>query len=343
MEYNDPVNFEEEIPLDNRSPEQFLLAAQEAAHSLGWLIHHIEDQLMICQTPQSDLSRGELLRIFIQEGKAVIQVLPMNEYYWNQDQNSRVAAQFRSSVSIAEKEMDLSLRSRHPMHLEKYGALVPSKTYKVTPFILYACALVYLVMVLFGVPPLTPNAMELYDWGGNFLPAVMDGQWWRLVTYMFLHAGAMHLVMNGFALLYVGMFLEPLIGKLRLASAYLLTGVFAGIMSLMVHGNSVAVGASGAIFGLYGVFFSLLTTNYLQKTAKTTMMRSLLFFVVFNLLMGMQGNTDNAAHIGGLISGILIGYIFYPGIRNNSSRAKQVALVSILSVCTVLICWLALV
>jgi rhomboid protease GluP len=124
----------------------------------------------------------------------------------------------------------------------------------------------------------------------------------------------MHLIMNTFALLYIGMFLEPLIGKYRFLAAYILTGICAGLMSITMHPASVGVGASGAIFGMYGVFLSLLTTNYIQKSLRKTMLRSILFFVLLNLLYGLEGNTDNAAHIGGLLSGIIIGLLYRRGV-----------------------------
>ena len=113
-------------------------------------------------------------------------------------------------------------------------------------------------------------------------------------------------------------------GKFRFASTYLLTGVCAGLMSIAMHPNSVSIGASGAIFGMYGVFFSILTTSHIQKAQRTTMLRSILFFIVLNLMTGMQGNTDNAAHVGGLLSGIAIGYIYYPGIKQRSSINSQI-------------------
>ena len=146
----------------------------------------------------------------------------------------------------------------------------------------------------------------------------------------------MHLLMNTFALLYIGMFLEPLMGKVRFASAYLMTGIFAGLMSIAMHPASVGVGASGAIFGMYGVFLALLTTRHIKKTLRKTMLRSILFFVVLNLMYGLQGNTDNAAHIGGLLSGLLIGYAYFPGINQQHSIRRQVATTVVLGVCTVL-------
>jgi rhomboid protease GluP len=228
-------------------------------------------------------------------------------------------------------------RNMHPMHREKWGALVISKSYVVTPLIVYANALVFLAMVVSGISPLEPTAKSLFAWGGNFRLAVTDGQWWRLISYQFLHGGAMHLIMNTFALLFIGMYLEPLMGRLRFSAAYVLTGICAGLLSIVMHNNSVGVGASGAIFGLYGVFLSMLTTNHIQKSVRRTMLRSILFFVVYNLIAGLQGNTDNAAHIGGLLSGVLIGYAFFPGISKKANTPKQLATIALLTMATSLL------
>ncbi len=148
---------------------------------------------------------------------------------------------------------------------------------------------------------------------------------------MFLHGGVLHLAGNVFALLYSGLYLEPMLGKLRYFAAYILSGIAAGVVSMVFHDNSVGVGASGAIFGLYGVFLALLTARHVKGTIRTTLLRSLLFFIVYNLLMGLQGNTDNAAHVGGLVSGILIGFAFLPGLREKATKRKQLATIGVIA------------
>lgn len=338
MEALDYVGYTEEIPMYELDADQFLAAARETASGLQWWLLAANESGLVFRTPGTDLSQGEYVIVQVAAGNATLQSVPVNEYYWDEAQHRSNAALFREAMATIAIEQHKASRSRNPVHREKYGALLPSKTYIITPIILYSIALVYLVMVLSGISPVTPTAEGLFRWGGSFREAIAGGEWWRLITYMFLHGGIMHLLMNAYALLYIGMFLEPLMGKFRFAAAYLLAGICAGLLSIIMHSNSVGVGASGAIFGLYGVFFALLTTNYLQKTAKKTMMRSILFFIVFNLLMGMQGNVDNAGHIGGLLSGILIGYAYYPGVRNKASVSGQLAATALLTVAVMLLC-----
>ncbi|GAA4460302.1 hypothetical protein GCM10023093_02700 [Nemorincola caseinilytica] len=327
----------EEISLDGVIPERYMPVLQKAATLLRWMTVAINGNTIICHTPYNERSAGEIVTITADRKKATLHSRPANEYYHDAAMVRNNAILFRKALAQVIEEEEKADRNLHPMHREKYGALLISKSYVVTPLLVYANTLVFIAMVLAGISPLHPTAKSLFLWGGNLAPAVVTGQWWRLITYMFLHGGALHLIMNTFALLYIGMFLEPLMGRIRFTGAYLLTGICAGLLSIAVHTNSVGVGASGAIFGMYGVFLSMLTTSHIQKTLRKTMMRSILFFVVYNLLAGLQGNTDNAAHIGGLLSGIAIGYAYYPDIARKSSHKNQLLLTGILALATVVL------
>jgi rhomboid protease GluP len=125
--------------------------------------------------------------------------------------------------------------------------------------------------------------------------------------------------MNLYALLYIGVLLEPHLGKVKFLTAFLLTGIAASVNSFFWHPLTVSAGASGAIFGLYGVYLALLTTNHIERAARKTMLTSIGVFVAYNLLNGLKGGIDNAAHIGGLLSGLMIGYSFYPAFKKSTS------------------------
>jgi rhomboid protease GluP len=172
-------------------------------------------------------------------------------------------------------------------------------------------------MLISGVHILLPENQDLLNWGANFRPMTLEGQWWRLFTACFLHIGILHLLLNMYALLYVGLLLEPYLGKTRFLAAYLISGIAASMTSLWWHDFTISAGASGAIFGMYGVFLALLTTNLLDKSVKKALLTSIAVFVGYNILNGLQPNSgiDNAAHIGGLISGLIIGYAFVPSLR----------------------------
>jgi membrane associated rhomboid family serine protease len=180
-------------------------------------------------------------------------------------------------------------------------------------------------------------------WGSNFTPLTLSGDWWRLITCMFIHFGIIHLAMNTYALYMAGIYLEPMLGKTRFIVAYLCTGIVASIASLWWHSEGVnSAGASGAIFGMYGVFLALLFTNLIPKQIRGALLQSIGVFVVFNLIFGMKAGVDNAAHVGGLVSGVIIGFVYYPLLKKNETGIKsRVALAAIAGI-TVLSAWMYL-
>ncbi|MVM40287.1 rhomboid family intramembrane serine protease [Spirosoma sp. HMF3257] len=135
--------------------------------------------------------------------------------------------------------------------------------------------------------------------GANYSPLTLGGQPWRLLSSCFLHIGILHLVFNMYALVQIGPILEPLLGTRQFTIAYLTAGLMGSVVSLWWHDVLLGAGASGAIFGMYGVFLALLTTNWLDATVRRELLKSILTFVGFNLFIGMQSHIDNAAHIGG--------------------------------------------
>ncbi len=191
----------------------------------------------------------------------------------------------------------------------------PSQGYFITPIIMYINIIIFIIMVITGVDMMEPDNESLLNWGANFRPLTLDGEWWRLITNCFLHIGIFHLLMNMYALMYIGILLEPLIGKLRFAIAYLLTGFAASLTSLWWNDLTISAGASGAIFGMYGLFLALLLTKLIDKSARKELLTSISIFVVYNLVYGLKGGIDNAAHIGGLISGLIVGFALYSGIK----------------------------
>lgn len=179
----------------------------------------------------------------------------------------------------------------------------------VTPTLLGLCVLVYVAMLVGGVSAFEPTIPQLMSWGADYGPATLGGEWWRLVTSMFVHIGGLHLLLNGLCLWQLGVLAESLFGPARLAALYLLSGLGGGLVSLTVHPLIVSAGASGAIFGIAG---ALLAVHYLRKLplhipSLRSGLGSVLPFVIYNLLGGLQGGIDNAAHIGGLATGFLIG------------------------------------
>jgi rhomboid protease GluP len=178
-----------------------------------------------------------------------------------------------------------------------------------THVIFGANVMVFIAMVAAG-PSLDFTGQLMVHFGANYGPFTLSGQWWRLLTYMFLHGGVFHVAMNMWCLWNLGTLCESLYGRWTYAAIYLITGIAAGLASVAWNPGVLSVGASGAIFGLAG---ALIASFYfgefsLPKVAISGTLRSLLFFVGFNVLFGtLSPGIDNGAHGGGLVSGLILG------------------------------------
>ncbi|WP_216680435.1 rhomboid family intramembrane serine protease [Hymenobacter siberiensis] len=198
------------------------------------------------------------------------------------------------------------------------GLLIPSRRFLATPLLIDACLLVFGLMVLSGVSASDPTASQLVRWGSNITDFTLHGQPWRLLTYMFVHAGLSHLLLNILSLWLLGLLIEDRVGPLRLLLVYLACGVGGGLASLWWNANINSVGASGAIFGLYGLLLALLLGKklVLDKSDRRAMLGLVLYLVLSNLLSGLTGNIDNAAHLGGLVTGLFIaGPLAFIGLK----------------------------
>ena len=138
----------------------------------------------------------------------------------------------------------------------------------------------------------------------------------------------MHLLLNMYGLFFAALFLEPILGQWKFIIAYLLCGLTASLTSILWHPGTLSVGASGAIFGMYGILTILLLFNKGEPGSKRFLLINSGIFIVINLVMGLRGGIDNAAHIGGLISGFLIGFIisFFikpPPIERRYKKKRQ--------------------
>jgi membrane associated rhomboid family serine protease/Tfp pilus assembly protein PilF len=169
---------------------------------------------------------------------------------------------------------------------------------------------VFIAMALAGVSITDPTGRDLLRWGANFGPYTMGGQWWRLLTCMFLHIGIIHIGFNMWCLWDLGRLAESVYGHWTFGAVYLITGLAASVTSLAWHPVGLSAGASGAIFGIAGALIAsfYLGEFSLPRAAVTGTLRSVVVFAGYNLVFGaMWGRTDNAAHVGGLVSGLLMG------------------------------------
>lgn len=169
---------------------------------------------------------------------------------------------------------------------------------------------VFVVMIFLGLNIVSPTPKELLEIGGNRRFEVMNGEYWRLLTSIFIHGGLLHLFMNLLGLGIGASLLEGMLSKAQLIISYIVCGILASVVSIYWHENTVSVGASGAIFGLYGLILAF-TVFKIYPTDMRGMTWILLgLYAGVSLLFGFLGGIDNAAHFGGLISGFILGGIF---------------------------------
>lgn len=164
--------------------------------------------------------------------------------------------------------------------------------------------IIALCIIMFFVSGMGYDTYTLVKYGANFSGLVRNGELYRLVTYMFLHAGIVHIGLNMYSLYIIGPRVEDFFGKWKYALIYFISGICGGLLSIGVTPNVVSVGASGAIFGLFG---ALIYFGYNYRGYIGAMIRSQVVpIVIYNLFMGLFiPGIDMWGHVGGLIGGIL--------------------------------------
>ncbi len=198
--------------------------------------------------------------------------------------------------------------------------LTPTSGYKVSPALVAINVVVFIVLAVMNLSVTQFSPQSLYWLGANYSPWVDQGQWWRFITSMFLHFGVAHLLFNSVSLLFLGKIIEPLLGHINFIGLYLITGIAGSAASYVFNKGVVSAGASGAIFGLFGIFIAILLSNIMRKDIRDQWLKSIGAILAINLGMGLFLPVDNAAHIGGLVSGLILGFAFIPVIKRRLKK-----------------------
>ncbi|XDD51406.1 rhomboid family intramembrane serine protease [Leptospira sp. WS92.C1] len=219
-----------------------------------------------------------------------------------------------------DKRMEFPPGKKEDELIEVLKYLIPRGDHAIASFLLNLNLLVFLVMIFAGVHIFYPEGDQLLEWGANRRMETWGGQWWRLLTSMFVHSGILHLFLNGFGLVIAAIFVEPVLGRIRFLILYFLSGLCGSLASITWYSNTISIGASGAIFGLYGAILGLLLTDAFPKEDKKSVLTFIGTFIAINLVWGLFGGIDNAAHLGGLLSGMIFGIVlFLLGKRNTGT------------------------
>ncbi|QEC41409.1 rhomboid family intramembrane serine protease [Pseudobacter ginsenosidimutans] len=332
--------------------DEYLLVAAKTVTDLGWEIHFISDHGLIAGIPLSVRANswGETFTLWLNNGGAYLEsrsngtVIATKR---NQQHIEKFLSHFEESqVRITKEEREQlqarvaevkatgdddvlnpqSPNYRDPSVKEKW--YLPKGGFVVTAALIGICVLMFVLMVMSGGHLFEPSIEVLIKWGANarFL-TIVNGEWWRIFTCMFEHIGVIHLLVNMVSLYMIGTLLEPLIGKWRFLTAFIITGAGGSIASIIWNPNVVSAGASGAIFGLFGLMLALLSTNLVEKNFRNAILPNIGTIVVINLIAGFRPGVDYAAHIGGLVTGIVLGYLYFLLIR----KSKRPVLYSMIS------------
>jgi rhomboid protease GluP len=195
-------------------------------------------------------------------------------------------------------------------------------------------AAVFLGMALSSSSVMDFPIRELVAWGANVGVLTLSGEWWRLITNIFVHGGLVHIAFNMWALWNLGQLCESLYGRWTYATIYLVCGVGASLASAAWHPYTPSVGASGAIFGLAGALITALKLGEFSvpRSALSGTLRSLGAFVVYNLIFGaVIPGIDNAAHIGGLITGLIVGALIALIAPQQDQAPRRVAVLLVVT------------
>lgn len=207
--------------------------------------------------------------------------------------------------------------------------------------------LIIINFIVFGLMTIsggTENTQNLLKFGAIFKPLVLqNGEWWRLISAMFIHIGITHIVLNMVTLYFIGLQIEKLFGHSRFLIIYFVAGIFGNLVSLL-FGNPLALsaGASGAIFGLFGVWL-MLGESFRQNPYIRSMARQLGLFVILALISSlMESGIDAYAHVGGILAGFLVGYLVgVPKIGKVDTAKRIIASVTLVALFGVAI-WILL-
>ena len=199
---------------------------------------------------------------------------------------------------------------------EKLAKIFTNKSSLITYTIIIICVIVFGLMYILGNGSMDEGT--LITFGANLGFLTKNGEYFRLLTCAFLHIGIVHLLFNMYALFVIGPQVESFFGKFKFTLIYLLSAISASTLSLIFNDNVISAGASGAIFGLLGalLYFGYYYRVYLGNVLKSQIVPIILINLVFGFVVS---GVDNAAHIGGLIGGVLTSMALGAPDKNNKA------------------------
>jgi len=243
-------------------------------------------------------------------------------YVMAPDERKRV---LRAGIDFVKEAVEVA--RRHYRQQDTFRDALVERTPRV--FVTPAFGLLSVVLFVLMVPGAGPvgSPETLVAWGGNLGLQTTNGQWWRLVTNVFVHRGMFSLAVNVIGLVQIGLVLERLVGRLAFGGVYVAAGTLASLVSLSSYPVDVSVGASAAVFGLYGMFLVSLVKGWLYPLAISVPLTTLKWlapgtavFTLYNLVGGGLGGNQ----IVGLLAGAGGGFALARGVGDERPSARRV-------------------
>jgi len=258
----------------------------------------------------------------------------MNVFYVTDDnreeEQSRLLKQMDSSIYM-EQDFPSRVEQEQSLHQYKYqlAHILKNKNDNIErvfnygkPRITYGLILINIfIFLMLEFNGGSTNIETLITFGAKYNPAILAGEWWRIITSMFLHVGALHLFMNMLAIYYLGIAVERIYGSSRFIIIYFISGIIGSLTSFAFNIH-VAAGASGALFGLFGalLYFGVIYKQLFFQT----MGKSVIFILLINLFFGLLvPQIDMGAHLGGLIGGFVAAAITSLPLQKKSMKLHK--------------------
>ena len=221
------------------------------------------------------------------------------------DYKQNVILKYNNELSDLEKELSTCILKIRENSNSKKINVTP-----VTLTLIIINVIMYLITVIISGPGhiINSDINVLIFLGAKVNSLIKDGEYYRLITSMFLHGGIIHLALNMYSLYIIGPLIEKLYGKIKFTLIYFIGGITASLFSYLFS-PSVSIGASGAIFALLGA--ALVFGIKMRKNIGKEFLRSIFSVIVINLIIGFSiPNVDNFGHLGGLIGGTITSLLF---------------------------------
>lgn len=323
------------LELGPRESRRYAATARQVFAELGWeLLEHTHNRV-VALVPGKLVGKGEIFSatlvtdgVELRSQCAGFRPLDFGRNQQNIEAFLQAAEEAERTIGLAAFDVEQAApvtrrkartfrRFRRPPSI--WASLVPGRGQVATPLLLHANILYFIVLLFSGADPLFPDSDTLLAFGANYKPLVAAGEYWRLFAAMFLHIGALHLLVNMVALVLAGNMLEHAIGAARTGLVYVCAGLISSASSIWWNEEVLSAGASGAVFGMLGALSILLTAGFLGHRLQKRALGGIVLFVGYVLLQGSDGSLDTAAHLGGIFGGLLMGMLMLPSLQQRKS------------------------